>query len=438
MKIIMGKQILFSVFVLSAVLVQLTSAVFRDTPNFKLRKDDKSWKDVLQDDVMLENTKTSFDEKDEDQFQVEEKNDSPSLLFSDAKPKNRTKREPAELINVKEWVMHTRQNFGFLTELEKTKLITKKMINGWIIDLAKAESATAAEVLNIADKSWKYWGKLGVNDKNSVNVDEFLKRASKLGMQELAKKRKNLPTVRGQLDAAWFNILDENNDGILTVDELAIALNATDVDAKYAGHWLESMDADKDGSVTLKEYTDHYFASWFGTKLINDKNWVAGMDKLFGRFVKPLEKKLISMKTVRRWVGTYAKACNASPAEILQTYAAARNFWGKIGVNDTNSLNLTEFVKGASKLGMEDLANKRNNQPTARGQLDAAYFKMIDQNDDGFVTVDELTILMSAFGKAEKTERFFKLLDHDKNEKVSLKEYDDTYFRFWYGSKLQY
>ena len=74
-----------------------------------------------------------------------------------------------------------------------------------------------------------------------------------------------------QLTDAFFDIMDVNNDGTVTLDELKIFMRARGLDPNGAEAWFKLADRDRNGKVERQELFRYEFDFWFRPDLASSK-----------------------------------------------------------------------------------------------------------------------------------------------------------------------
>ena len=74
---------------------------------------------------------------------------------------------------------------------------------------------------------------------------------------------------------AFFDIIDQNKDGVISLDELKLRMKAFGMPEEAAKPFLEMADTNKNGTIERNELYEADFNFWFGT--IDEK-----YDKLYG------------------------------------------------------------------------------------------------------------------------------------------------------------
>ena len=78
------------------------------------------------------------------------------------------------------------------------------------------------------------------------------------------KRSRDEKTYIGILENAWYDTLDINHDGFVTLDEYRIVLKAWGFTPEEVEAGFSAMDTNKNGKISRKEFVDHVLDYWFG------------------------------------------------------------------------------------------------------------------------------------------------------------------------------
>ena len=113
-------------------------------------------------------------------------------------------------------------------------------------------------------------------------------------------------------------------------------------------------------------------------------------------------------------------------------YDALREFWREAGIVPGKKMTKDEMVSHWCQFAERELKRKHSGEETVQRKACIAMFEVIDTNDDGTLSLKELTTFLKAWGH-DKTvaETEFKIIDKNKNGKIEKEEYLDYCHKFW-------
>ena len=160
--------------------------------------------------------------------------------------------------------------------------------------------------------------------------------------------------------------------------------------------------------------------------------WVKRMEDYFDRL--DLNKNgFLTIEEIEKWASKMHGLCKATPQEIENLGAKLREFWGEIGLLPGKQLSKKEFIQGLSNLGRDELERKSNNEKTLYEKLNDAFYDVVDINNDGTVTLEEVSTVKKACDLDPKgAEAWFKMADKNKNGKIEREELNRCEFNFFF------
>ena len=72
------------------------------------------------------------------------------------------------------------------------------------------------------------------------------------------------PTIHSKVIDSFFDIIDQDKNGVITLDELKMRMKAFGMPEDAAKPFLEMTDTNKNGVIERKEFHEAEFNFWFG------------------------------------------------------------------------------------------------------------------------------------------------------------------------------
>lgn len=142
---------------------------------------------------------------------------------------------------------------------------------------------------------------------------------------------------------------------------------------------------------------------------------------------------LLAIEEIQQWATNLQEKCQSTPEKVNRLRENLNEFWGAIGLLPGKEINKHEFVLGIARLGESELQRQRNNEVTLHSKLNNSFFDIMDINNDGTVSLEELKIMMEACNKnSTEAESWMTAVDTNKNGRVERDELNKFEFDFWF------
>jgi Ca2+-binding EF-hand superfamily protein len=126
-------------------------------------------------------------------------------------------------------------------------------------DHKKVAMMSADEEAKLRDVHLRLAAKLGATGPGvQVSRDQFLKAAAEFS----SKKEENTPLVI-EVNQAWFNAVDTNDDGTICLEEYTKILQASNMSAEVAKAVFDAIDTNNNGKIEVDELLAMSKNFWF-------------------------------------------------------------------------------------------------------------------------------------------------------------------------------
>lgn len=142
-------------------------------------------------------------------------------------------------------------------------LLTIEEIQQWATNIEKICCASPNEMVKLRAQLYTFWGQIGLLPGKALTKKQFIDGINRLAKFERARKNHGQITYHEMIGHAFFDVIDTNKDGVLTVDELKNALLASKMDPSGANKWLLAADSNKNGHVERHQLLNSEFRFWF-------------------------------------------------------------------------------------------------------------------------------------------------------------------------------
>ncbi|EDO47597.1 predicted protein [Nematostella vectensis] len=133
----------------------------------------------------------------------------------------------------------------------------------WANDLEPMCQATDAKWKELRSSIQEFWATVGFVPGAELTREQFVHGMMKAGREELERQRKGEKTPFTRMMNAFFDVLDEDNLGYVTQDELEKFFRAVKTELKAAKVWSDNADLKQNGKLDRGELTKNSFNFWF-------------------------------------------------------------------------------------------------------------------------------------------------------------------------------
>lgn len=105
---------------------------------------------------------------------------------------------------------------------------------------------------------------MGVLPGKKLTKDEYVKNIAEMAIKENAKRSRGERTYLDILEDAWYDTVDTNHDGFITLEEYRIVMKACNFSPEEVDAGFCAMDTNKNGKIERKELVEHELNYWFG------------------------------------------------------------------------------------------------------------------------------------------------------------------------------
>ena len=130
--------------------------------------------------------------------------------------------------------------------------------------------------------------------------------------------------------------------------------------------------------------------------LIKNPRWVKRIEQYFDS-VDLNKNGYLTIDEFMQWAENMRVLCKATDSEMTELKEQLKIFWGAVGVKPGKGIPKDEFIQGMNHLARDELDRQKRGVKTLHEQLNNAFFDVMDVNNDGKVTLDELKVRASSF-----------------------------------------
>lgn len=111
----------------------------------------------------------------------------------------------------------------------------------------------------------EYCAAMGLTRGKRLTKEEYVKEMAKMAADEVAKRKRGEEPLLFKVNHAFYDVVDTNHDGHVTLDEYKAILRAWRFGPEAAEESFRVIDTNKNGKIERSELNHHEFNFWFTT-----------------------------------------------------------------------------------------------------------------------------------------------------------------------------
>lgn len=175
------------------------------------------------------------------------------------------------------WVKHIEDVF-VIVDFNKKGFMSLEDWELWVDNIQRDLNPDPALVKNLREVMREYCQGIGLKPGVQLTPKQFVQKFAVFAAVEKAKYDMGEEPFLFKLNHAWYNVVDTNHDGTITLDEYTKVTKACNFGDDAASVAFETIDKNHNGKLERKELNEHEFKFWF---TVED----TGTDGMFGEML---------------------------------------------------------------------------------------------------------------------------------------------------------
>ena len=283
----------------------------------------------------------------------------------------------------------------------------------------------------------------GTTETDRVSKDEWLKKVAEIAAADLERIKNGEEPLLGQTVGPFFDIMDTDKDGFITLEEFKRGYEAIGWDAVSAEQAFKYLDCTNLGRISREEILKSSNDFWYRIEhyetaedFLNSEPWCHKMvEYIFKKrdidcdgYISPEDRKALQAR-----FSDYAQKQPGVEEAHEKHKAAIDELTSTFGITETDRVSKDEWLKKVAEITVADLERIKNGEESLLGQAVGPFFDIMDTDKDGFITLEEFKRGYEAIGwDAVSAEQAFKYLDNTNSGKISRECYVKISTDFWY------
>lgn len=141
---------------------------------------------------------------------------------------------------------------------------------------------------------------------------------------------------------------------------------------------------------------------------------------------------VMTLDEIATWADRMRSVCQTDDEEIESVRDALRCYFTMYGMAG-NGVCRENWVETHVTMGAATIEKAKNKEPLPMVFLANTYFDVIDEDDNGILSLQELKNMMNVFRVPEEAAyTFFEYADTDRNGELDKEEMHKLFYRFWF------
>lgn len=164
-----------------------------------------------------------------------------------------------EYLKSEKWVSNAKE-FFVSTDLNKNGVVSLEDFELWIDNIKKMVNPDPSLLAKLKKVLNEYTSALGLKPGVKLTSDQFVQALAKFTAEE---KAKGDDMLQKKMNHAWYDVVDTNHDGTISLDEYRKVMKACNYPEETADYVFKMIDANHDGKLSRKELSDHEVKFFF-------------------------------------------------------------------------------------------------------------------------------------------------------------------------------
>ena len=164
--------------------------------------------------------------------------------------------------NSVKWVKRMEEFFK-QTDMNKNNYLSIENFELWVNNIAKQVQPDPELVDRLYAVVREFWGECGMTPGVKLSKDEFIHRMAEFAVAEHGRIKRGEEPLLYKLDDVFYDAADTNHDGFLSLEEYEKVQMACNFDAGTARTAFGVIDKNNDGKLSRDELNESDFNFWF-------------------------------------------------------------------------------------------------------------------------------------------------------------------------------
>ena len=298
---------------------------------------------------------------------------------------------------------------------------------------------TALEATNAASE---YLGTFGTGSER-VSREDWLKRVAEIAAADLEKMKKGEEPVLLKNAAPFFDLIDTDKDGSISLEDFKLGYGSIGWDAASAEFAFKMLDMNNSGKIGREDIIESSREFWYKIDregftvedFLTSKTWCSKMEMIAFKkadidgdgFISEEDRKISESRLMK-----YAQEQNVDKKVMAANKAATESYINTFGTG-SDRVSKEDWLKKVAEIAAADQEKIKRGEEPLLPKTARTYFDMMDSDKDGFVSLEDFKLGAVATGQdATSAEQAFRAMDENNSGRVGLDDMIKFTHEFWY------
>jgi Ca2+-binding EF-hand superfamily protein len=302
---------------------------------------------------------------------------------------------------------------------------------------------TALEGNNAASE---YLSTFGTGSER-VSREDWLKKVAEIAAADLEKIKKGEEPVLLKNAAPFFDMMDTDKDGSISLEDFKLGYGSIGWDAVSAEYAFKALDKNNSGKIGREEIIESSRDFWYKIDpepregftvedFLTSKTWCYKMEEIVFKKTDIDGDGYISeedRKTSESRFMDYAQKQNTDKKVLEANKAATESYISTFGTG-TDRFSREDWLKRVAEIAAADQEKIKRGEEPLLPKTAGIFFDIMDSDKDGFVSLEDFKLGYVATGwDAVGAEQAFRAVDKNNSGRIGLEDMIKTAHEFWYN-----
>ena len=298
---------------------------------------------------------------------------------------------------------------------------------------------TALEANNAASE---YLGTFGTGSER-VSREDWLKKVAEIAAADLEKMKKGEEPVLLKNAAPFFDLIDTDKDGSISLEDFKLGYGSIGWDAVSAEFAFKTLDKNNLGKIGREEIIESSREFWYKIDregftvedFLTSKTWCYKMEMIAFKkadidgdgFISEEDRKISESRFMK-----YAQEQNVDKKAMEANKAATESYINTFGTG-SDRISKEGWLKKVAEIAAADQEKIKRGEEPLLPKTARTFFDVMDSNKDGFISLEDFKLGYVATGwDAVSAEQAFRAMDKNSSGRIGREDMIKTARDFWY------